>query len=60
MVTETWVQNNRGTVGTLGDLRDGAHIELIRRDCGRLNGGGAITFDNRKTRLKKYADQNNR
>ena len=59
MITETWIQNNRETTARIGNLLDGSHIELIRRDRGRRGGGVAIVYDTRKAKLKKYSIQNN-
>ena len=60
MVTETWIQGCRESTKKIGDLLDGSHIDMIRRDRGKRGGGVAIAYDTRRAKLKKYAVQNNK
>ena len=38
MITETWIQSSRENTKIIGDLLDGTHIDVIRRDRGRRGG----------------------
>ena len=60
LITETWIRSNRDNKKILGDLLDGSHIELIRKDRGSRGGGVAIAYDTRKARFKRYQIQDNR